>query len=166
LYDFDRSGSISKDELTVLMTNVLTSIRILEKRPAPSIADIERKTNDFFAKADLNRDNAINLEEFKAYIRTDKQILAVLMRYGIAASDDLGTQFGTDSDGVPLLDPDLDNELKFMQNEVSDKKAKMKEGIDFNDGLDSGDQFMAVKPWKGTVDNMKPTGFKVTKFDG
>lgn len=47
----------------------------------------------------------------------------------------------------------------------------MKEGIDFKGGefgdeIAEGDQFMAVKPWKGTVDNMVPTGFKSTKNDG
>ena len=30
LYDFDRSMSISKDELTVLMTNVLTALKSME----------------------------------------------------------------------------------------------------------------------------------------
>lgn len=45
----------------------------------------------------------------------------------------------------------------------------MNDGIDFvadDDGLAAGDQFMAVKPWKGTVDNMVPTGFKPSKDQG
>lgn len=45
----------------------------------------------------------------------------------------------------------------------------MKDGIDFkqdHDGLAQGDQFMAVKPWIGTVKNMVPTGFTPSKNDG
>lgn len=67
------------------------------------------------------------------------------MSYGIAKSEDLGTQFGTDANGVPELDPDLDAEVKSMNNEVSEKKANMKEGIDFkaagdfDSKLDKGD---------------------------
>lgn len=41
LYDFDRSQCISKDELTVLMTNSLSSLKAMEGRPAPTIAEIE-----------------------------------------------------------------------------------------------------------------------------
>ena len=114
LYDFDRSKSISKDELTVLMTNVLSSLKRMEKKPAPSIAEIEAKTNDFFNKADTDHHNSISLKEFKDYIRTDKQILSCLMSYGVATTDDIGTSFGTDEDGVPQLDPDLDHEVKSM----------------------------------------------------
>ena len=71
------------------------------------------------------------MKEFKDYIKTDKQILSCLMSYGIAKSEDLGTQFGTDANGIPELDPDLDKEVKSMNNGVSLKKANMKAGIDF-----------------------------------
>ena len=32
-------------------------------------------------------------------------------------------------------------------------------------GLDAGDQFMAVKPWEGTVRNSVPTDYKPAKGD-
>lgn len=57
LYDFDRSKQISKDELTVLMTNVLSSLKSMENKPAPTIQEIEVKTNEFFKQADSNKDN-------------------------------------------------------------------------------------------------------------
>lgn len=65
LYDFDRSQSISKDELTVLMTNVLSALKSMEKKPAPSIAEVEKKTNELFAAMDNNQDESISLQEFK-----------------------------------------------------------------------------------------------------
>lgn len=61
LYDFDRSKQISKDELTVLMTNVMSSLKSMEGKPAPTIAEVEKKTNELFASADTNKDNQISL---------------------------------------------------------------------------------------------------------
>jgi Ca2+-binding EF-hand superfamily protein len=56
LYDFDRSQSISKDELTVLMANVMASLKSMEGKKPPTIQEIEQKTDDLFAKADTNKD--------------------------------------------------------------------------------------------------------------
>lgn len=36
------------------------------------------------------------------------------MNYGLTNEEDMGTQFGTDKNGVPDLDPDLDAEVKSM----------------------------------------------------
>jgi len=69
LYDFDRSGSISKDELTVLMANTMASLKSMENKPAPTINEIEQKTNAFFAAADTDGDLSISLKEFKTYIK-------------------------------------------------------------------------------------------------
>lgn len=41
LYDFDKSQYISKDELTILMTNSLTALRCLTGQPPPTIGEIE-----------------------------------------------------------------------------------------------------------------------------
>lgn len=57
LYDFDRSQCISKDELTVLMTNSLTALKCMEGKPAPTIKDIEQKTDKFFMDADEDKNN-------------------------------------------------------------------------------------------------------------
>ena len=42
----------------------------------------------------------------------------------------------------------------------------MKDGDEFAVELEEGDQFMAVKPWKGVVDNSVPDGFRPSKRDG
>ena len=71
LYDFDRSQSISKDELTVLMANTMASLKSMEGKPAPSINEVEVKTNELFAGADADANNQISLKEFKNYIKKD-----------------------------------------------------------------------------------------------
>ena len=57
LYDFDRSQSISKDELTVLMANTMASLKSMEGKPPPTMNEIERKTTELFNTADTNKDN-------------------------------------------------------------------------------------------------------------
>jgi microtubule-associated protein-like 6 len=155
------------------MTNVLSALKAMEKKPAPSIAEVEKKTNELFTKMDTNQDNSISIQEFKTFLKTDKQILQCLLSYGLATSDDIGHVFGVDSNGVPDLDPDLDAEVKSMQlNDVKkEKRDAIKEGIDFKPAgdfdanIDEGDQFMATKPWLGTVNNTVPTGWKPSKND-
>jgi hypothetical protein len=130
LYDFDRSQSISKEELTVLMANTLAALKSMEGKKPPSIQEIEQKTNEFFKESDLNCDNIISLKEFKSYIKKDKQILEVLVSFGVAKSEDLGTDFGAGED-VPDVDSDLDEEChpKGLQND--DKHNGVKDGVDF-----------------------------------
>jgi len=48
MYDFDKSQYISRDELTILMTNSLCALRSLEQQKPPEQAEIELKTNQFF----------------------------------------------------------------------------------------------------------------------
>ena len=90
LYDFDKSQYISKDELTILMTNSLTALRALEKGPPPSIEEIELKTDEFFLKSDTDGNERVTLDEFTSFIKRDPDVLRVLTDYGIAKSEDLG----------------------------------------------------------------------------
>jgi len=115
----------------------------------------------------------ITLKEFKSYIRKDKQILEVLCSFGVAKSEDLGTNFGSGDGKIPDVDSDLDEECNPKGLEKDDKHNAVKNGIDFKpkgefdeDEEEEGDQFMAVKPWEGVVKNSVPTGYKPNKRDG
>ena len=115
------------------------------------------------------------MTEFKNYITKDKQILEVLLMNNVAKKEDLGMDFGAGNKAVPDIDKDLEAECN--PKELNDKKANMKEGIDYKKKLDqdgmfeeevvgSGDQFMAVKPWLGVVANSVPSKYKPNKRDG
>jgi len=67
----------------------------------------------------------------------------------------------------------LEEEINPKALANSDKKNKIKEGIDFNNDngfeeeeMGEGDQFMAIKPWKGVVDNSIPSTYVANKRDG
>ena len=106
------------------------------------------------------------MREFKAYIKKDHDILKVLMSYGVAQADDLGTDLGGSGDGVPVIDEDLEGEINPKGLECTEKRQKVKDGDEFAEEIEEGDQFMAVKPWMGVVRNSVPDGFKPSKRDG
>ncbi len=39
------------------MANTIASLKSMEGKPAPTINEIEQKTNELFTKADSNKDN-------------------------------------------------------------------------------------------------------------
>ena len=110
LYDYDGNKFITRDELVILMTNVLSALNAMKGLKAPTIAQIEAKTDQFFAGADTNGDDKITLKEFKDYITRDKDIIEVLLSSNVAKREDLGTDFGSSDSTVPSVDPDLEAE--------------------------------------------------------
>ena len=83
---------------------------------------IEKKTNAFFKAADTDGDKNISLKEFKTYIKKDPTVLSVLTSFGVAKSEDLGTDFGNGDKGVPEVDSDLEEEINPKALRDSEKK--------------------------------------------
>jgi hypothetical protein len=110
LYDYDGNKYLSRDELVILMTNVMSALNNMKGLKSPSIQEIEAKTDAFFKGADQNDDKKITFREFKDYMTKDKEILSILLNSNVARREDLGTDFGTGSTPVPDVDPDLENE--------------------------------------------------------
>ena len=52
------------------------------------------------------------------------------MSFGVAKNEDLGTDFGSGG-GAPDLDDDLDEEINPKGLKNSEKKQRMKEGLEF-----------------------------------
>jgi Ca2+-binding EF-hand superfamily protein len=173
-YDFDKSQYITRDELVILLTNALTALNAMSKKDPPKIKEIEHETDDFFTKADLNNDNKITLKEFKSYLKKDPTILNILMNFNIAKMEDLGTDFG--GGDLPECDSDLEREINPPELSRNSKIDKAKQGVDFSvaegegglfasEDIGGGDEFMAVKPWKGVIDNSVPSNYKPSKAD-
>jgi len=139
LYDFDKSKSLEKDEIIVLVTNTLSAMNAMNKKAPPTIKEIEQKLKSFGTQADTNGDGSISLTEFKKYIKKDKQILEALCNFGVAKSDDLGTDFGSGEGGAPDCDSDLEEEINPKALKNSQKKNNVKNGI--NDKMNVVDEF-------------------------
>lgn len=134
MYDFDGSKVLTRDELVILMTNVLSSMKAMRKQPPPNVQEVEQKTDEFFRKADADGDKKITLKEFKDYVTKDQEILGILLSAEVAKSDDFGADFGTGAGGVPACDKDLEAECCPKQLEKSLKRQNIKDGNDASVG--------------------------------
>ena len=151
------------------MTNSLTALRALEKGPAPSIEEIETKTDEFFRKSDTDGNERVTLDEFTSFIRRDPDVLKCLIGYGIAKTEDLGQDVG---DGGELFyDSDLERECVEAAGEPTPKREGAKYGIDFSiEEEDDGSQVeqkagQGVQAWDATAESMKPTGYAPSPLD-
>ncbi len=73
---------------------------------------------------------------------------------------------------MPDVDQDLENECNPKELQRNQKKNNIKQGIDCAEGMfeeeeaNEGDQFGAIKPWKGVIDNSVPSKYKPSSRDG
>ena len=130
MYDFDKSKYITKDELTILMTNSLCALQSLAKAKPPKQSVITKKTDDFFAKADVDGNLRITLKEFIEFVKTDKDILNCLIDFGIAKKEDMGTDFGNGHEF--FFDMDLQDEIERPESYQDETRVLAKYNIDFD----------------------------------
>ena len=72
LFDFDRSGTIVEDEMTILLRSVIHSAQKMDGSQAePELALIERFSRAAFVKIDTNSDGAIDVGELTQWCLND-----------------------------------------------------------------------------------------------
>lgn len=123
----------------------------------PTKEKISQKFQELVQDYHLTDDHA-TLADFKRMCRQDMNFANSLHQLGIFDGDEI------DPDGY---DEDLDNEI-LKGNVEKEDDGNMKMGIDSQaedigngvfqlENVDEGDQFMAIKPWEGTVRNSVPS---------
>ena len=156
------------------MKTTLTSLNAMAQKPAPTIREVEARAADILKRWDTDKDNAISLDEFKSFISKDHDILRLLMSYGLVSKEEFRSDFGGTNADVPDADSDLEEEL--AQGDEDERTEKIKLGIEYREPrekdpdeifdveeIEGGDQFMAVKPWVGTVKASVPSNYKPKK---
>lgn len=111
---------ITRDELVILLKTTLTSLNAMCKKQAPTLKEVQTKTDEILDKWDTNKDGAISLNEFQSFISKDPDILRTLRNYGLVISEDLRMDFGGDED-YPECDSDLENEV-FLKDSTCDER--------------------------------------------
>jgi microtubule-associated protein-like 6 len=172
MYDFDRSHNISKDEFVVLLKTCMASVNNMAGKPSPTLKEMEIKATEVLNRWDTNKDGQISLKEFKSFVTKDPDILKMLVNYGLATKDDFRPDFGGSGD-IPDCDSDLEDETS-RKLDRHENKDMLKHGMEENlvekepgifevAEVKEGDQFMATKPWIGTVKASIPSDYKEKK---
>lgn len=148
------------DEMTALMINSIGSLMAMEGKPKPTMKDIEQKTEELFAVIDKDGNKRISLKEFKDFIRTDRQILGVLVNMEVTAKEDLGTNFGIGDEGIPELDLDLEEEIHPRGLKQSAKVTAAKLGhFKLDENLAPSESFVAQNPTARTLKDCGPSKY-------
>lgn len=89
-YDFDESGQLTIDEMTLSLKSTITGLAKLTDQEPPTEQDLETISQDAFRSSDLDSDQKISFEEFLAYCRTNPEVRSFVDYY-----DGLPEQWGT-----------------------------------------------------------------------
>lgn len=67
LYDFDHSGELSRDEVSLLLRTAVYGMKKICNIVIPTPEDLERTTNLIFLDADRSNDSKLSIYEFQTY---------------------------------------------------------------------------------------------------
>lgn len=165
LFDANNSQTIDPQEFQTLIETIMKS----NTTGALDAGKVREKIQELSGKFFLDKE-FITLDQFFKIGFVDEDIRKSLLNLGVFMPDE--AEIGA------MKDDDLEAELgKFeeAENEEGDQalpNIRLDGVVGENDGLfqteevGAGDQFMAVKPFKGVVDNSVPSDYKPSKSDG
>lgn len=157
------------------MKTTLTSLNAMAQKAPPTIKEVEAKAKAILSRWDTNKDGVISLDEFKSLVTKDPDILRLLMNYGLVSKEELREDYGGTGGDIPDCDSDIENELNHPDTEDNERAERIKMGIEYKEKksdegdlyeaeeAEQGDEFMAVKPWIGTVKNSVPSTYQPKK---
>ena len=104
-YDFDESGELSLDEMTLSLKSTVTGLCKISNLPIPTLSDFELIAKLAFAAAEKESDDTITSSEFLQYITANPTSASWVSAYDdLEADDDLMTAPPTtpdESDSAP-----------------------------------------------------------------
>jgi Ca2+-binding EF-hand superfamily protein len=89
-YDFDESGQLTIDEMTLSLKSTITGLAKLTNQEPPTEQDLETISQDAFRSSDLDSDQKISFEEFLTYCRVNPEVRSFVDYY-----DSIPEQWGT-----------------------------------------------------------------------
>ena len=163
VFDVDKSLTIDKKEFAVLVETIM-------KLNNKSVTEAEMKAKMESLKQQYFRlEDYVTMNSFSKMVKEDDDLRKAMLDKGI---------FGPKELDLNQYDEDLENELgkyKFEEEGLEEGDQAVPGGLmqslDGEGGFEmeevgGGDQFMAIKPWEGTVRNTVPDGWKPKASDG
>lgn len=80
-YDFDESGQLTIDEMTLSLKSTITGLAKLTGSEPPTEQDLETISQDAFRSSDLDSDQKISFEEFLQYCRVNPEVRSFVNYY-------------------------------------------------------------------------------------
>ena len=80
-YDFDESGQLTIDEMTLSLKSTITGLAKLTDQEPPTEQDLETISQDAFRSSDLDSDQKISFEEFLTYCRVNPEVRSFVDYY-------------------------------------------------------------------------------------
>ena len=80
-YDFDESGQLTIDEMTLSLKSTITGLAKLTGQEPPTEQDLETISQDAFRTSDLDSDQKISFEEFLSYCRINPEVRSFVDYY-------------------------------------------------------------------------------------
>jgi Ca2+-binding EF-hand superfamily protein len=146
-YDFDESGELTVDEMTLSFKSTLCGLTKMTGEEQPTETELEAQAATAFLRADQNDNNKISRREFHEFCNTEREVKSWIMMFDSARD--------VAEIAVQELDSDLELEANF--EERSEEQALMM-GDDIRaaeaDPLED-DDLVAARPWIGGI--VEPT---------
>jgi microtubule-associated protein-like 6 len=154
IYDFDESGELTIDEMTLALRSSITGLAKLSGSEPPLESELEKIAQNAFQEADKDGDNLISRAEFVNYCSKTPEVVSWLEYY-----DDI--EEGTALEEAEILDIEVR-----LEAEVPKRTPEAVAAMDPDDGASEliaieekgyADEFMAVKPWNQVTNYTVPT---------
>lgn len=166
LYDTDQSLVLEKSECILLFKVILMA----PTGQCPSNEVIEKKRAEAYNLEKIKLDKSLHMEEFKKIALKDPELRKGLISLGIIVEGDIeldGDIYDEDINAEVNIQNDMGHDAEYQARKagVDDVDAGVENdgGLFKSEDIKDGDQFIAVKPWKGSV--KEPTGYKKNPGD-
>ena len=152
IFDFDESGEMTIDEITLLLKSTITGACKLSKIASPSERSLELLSQEAFAFLEKEQDNCLLRQEFIDFCFRTPEINSWLLHFDDAPDvcDEIKFQ----------MDSDVDAEGIYKSLSPAAEAAKIvSNNADFYISLENGAEknFTPVKPWHSVLEHTTPT---------
>lgn len=155
LFDFNLNSLLSKKEMVMMMMSSVCGMNLLTgggEELEPGLEIFEALAEDAMVRADLNCDGQISYDEFLAWARSNRELMA-----GLEGLNRISLQ--------AKLEVQSDDSAPETESVISSSECDSSDSCTESDSETAarGDQAMSVVPWLGQI--TEPTNYKPRRRD-
>ena len=172
-YDFNLNAALGPDEMVMMMQSSINGMICLTgagEKLEPSLDVLEALSREAFEMADTDKSNQITYEEFVAWARSNREVMACLEKLNKVAQEMTATPEGEESDSAPEADEEEDESI-VMEGAIRPRTESEEALRCDNVGLlsstqEDGTRFHAVAVAAQRFSHLEPTSHRRRPVDG